>query len=116
MGSGTLFEPNTLLPEQFAAALRQKAFVEGEKRLLAAILIDAVECYMKQYRATDRRGRHLFEEAEAWIFNDSRSEFLSFASVCEVLGIEPDYVRRGLLEWRRRKTQHQEAPRKAVGE
>ena len=101
-GSAIVFEPNTLLPEQFAAALRRKPFAEGEKRLLSAILVDAVECYMKHGRTTDRRNRQLFEDAETWIFTDSPGEFLSFRSVCEVLGLEPEYVRNGLAGWQRR--------------
>ena len=98
-----LFQPNLLLAGQFADALRSRgAFVEGEKRLLAAVLDDAVDCYMKHCGATQTRQRQLFEEAEGWIFDDSRGELFTFATVCEILGFEPDYIRRGLLEWRRR--------------
>ena len=68
-----------------------------------AILVDAVECYMKHSRTSDRRNRQLFEDAEAWIFTESPGEFLSFRSVCEVLGLEPEYVRQGLVVWQRKR-------------
>lgn len=99
-----MFQPDTLLPSQFFAALRQKGFVEGEKRLMAAVLADGVECYMKQIDTTDSRGRQLFEDAEAWIFSENRSWFLSFDSICEILGLDPDYLRKGILEWRKKRT------------
>jgi hypothetical protein len=58
---------------------------------------------MKHSRSSsDRRNRQLFEDAEAWIFTDSPGEFLSFRSVCEVLGLEPEYVRGGLVGWHRK--------------
>ena len=100
-----LFEPNILLPSQLAAALRLGSFVEGEKRLLAAVLADGVECYMKYCGAVERRARETFEDAEAWIFSDERSELFSFNTVCEILGLEPEYLRRGLVEWRRRRSE-----------
>jgi hypothetical protein len=102
-GAPATFAPDALLPEQFVGALRNhKGFVEGEKRLLAAVLADGVECYMKYVSATDNRGRQLFEDAEAWIFEDSAGGLFSFHGACEVLGLEPDWVRQGLVRWRRR--------------
>ena len=97
-----MFQPDTLLPSQFFTTLRHRGYVEGEKRLVAAVLADAVECYMKQMDTTDPRGRQLFEEAEAWIFTETKGWFFSFDSICEILGLHPGYVRRGILEWRKR--------------
>lgn len=96
-----MFLPDTVLPSQFFGALREKGYVEGEKRLMAAVLSDAVECYMKQAFALEHRGRQLFADAEEWIFDDSPSWFFSFTNICVILGLDPDYVREGLLRWRR---------------
>ena len=60
---GAIFQPDTVLPSQFYAALREKGFVEGEKRLMAAVLADAVETYMKQHGSADHRGMMLFRDA-----------------------------------------------------
>ncbi len=46
-GGTTLFEPDLLLPAQFFAALKQKAQTRGERRLMIAILEDAIVCFQK---------------------------------------------------------------------
>jgi hypothetical protein len=98
--AGPVFQPDTVLPSQFFVALREKAFIEGEKRLMAAVLADAVDCYMKQAFSTDTRGRNLFLDAEAWLFTDERGAlFFSFRNICDLLNLEPEYIRRGLREW-----------------
>ena len=100
-----VFQPDTVLPSQFFGALREKGFVEGEKRLMAAVLADAVECYMKNWNAVDARGRSLFEEAEAWIYGDAGGDsFFSFRNICDVLGLDSDYLAEGLEKWRQRRT------------
>jgi hypothetical protein len=103
-GGPAMFQPDTLLPSQFFAALRQKGLVEGEKRLMAAVLADAVECYMKQLDSLEPRGRQLFEDAEAWIFTENKAWFFSFDTICEILNLDPAYIRQGILEWRRKRT------------
>src|ERR1044071_6478135 len=98
--AGPVFQPDTVLPSQFFAALRQKGFIEGEKRLMAAVLADAVDVYMKQAFTTDTRGRNLFLDSEAWLFTDAPGPwFFSFRNICDLLGLEPEYIRRGLREW-----------------
>ena len=101
--NAAVFQPDTVLPSQFFATLRQKGYVEGEKRLVAAVLADAVECYMKQAGATDPCSRQVFREAEQWIFGETPGWFFSFPSVCDVLGLDAQYVRRGLEEWREKR-------------
>jgi len=99
--AGPVIQPDTLLPSQFFTSLRQKVFVEGEKRLMAAVLADAVEVYMKQAFNTDPRAHQLFLDAEVWIFSDEPGPwFFSFNNISDMLGLEPEYIRRGLLEWR----------------
>jgi len=98
--AGPVFQPDTVLPSQFFAALRQKGFIEGEKRLMAAVLADAVDVYMKQAFTTDTRGRNLFLDSEAWLFTDAPGPwFFSFRNICDLLGLEPEYIRRGLRDW-----------------
>jgi hypothetical protein len=102
--SGAVFQPDTVLPSQFFAALREKGFVEGEKRLMAAVLADAVDVFMKHAHSTDARSRQMFADAEAWLFQEDPGRwFFSFSNICDVLGLNPEYVRRGLTEWRQRR-------------
>ena len=98
-----MFEPNTLLPEQFMSVLRRGSWVEGEKRLLAAVLADAVECFMKHYRADERRAQNLFLEAEEWIFEGDDPSLFTFDGICDVLGLNPDWLREGLGTWKRKR-------------
>jgi len=102
--TGPVFQPDTVLPSQFFGALREKGFIEGEKRLMAAVLADAVDCYMKQAFTKDTKGRNLFVDAEAWIFQDEPGPwFFSFHNICDMLGLEAEYIRRGLLDWRHKR-------------
>ena len=95
-----LFEPDALLPAQFYAAFRGGSAVRGEKRLMLAVLEDALDCYQKYAFARDGQGRQLFAEACDWIGSESRDWFFSFENICETLEITPEYLRRGLEHWR----------------
>jgi len=96
------FEPDTLLPSQYFDRVRRRAGVPGEWQLVLAVVEDAVNIYRKHAAATDPEHRRLFDEAEAWIEDEDRSWFFSFESLCDVLGLDPDYLRRGLRTWKRR--------------
>jgi len=102
-----LFEPDALLPAQFYAAFRGGTAVRGEKRLMLAVLEDALDCYQKYAFAKDTHGRQLFDEANEWITSGNRVWFFSFENICETLGINPEYLRRGLEHWRVRGVQKQ---------
>ncbi|MBI4516341.1 MAG: hypothetical protein HY699_11065 [Deltaproteobacteria bacterium] len=97
-----LFQPDVLLPAQFFSTLRRKAPQEPERRLVVAILEDAVDCFHKHLFARDHKARQLFEDSEAWILSDDRDWPFSFANICELLDLNPEYLRRGLLTWKER--------------
>lgn len=99
----SLFQPDSLLPEQYFETYRRKAHLEAEKRLMLAVLEDAIACFQKYLLARDNKGRNLFREAEEWIVEERSDWLFSFENICEVLGLSPKYVRHGLLEWRERK-------------
>jgi hypothetical protein len=103
------------MPDQFFSTLSKQPKVEGERRLMLAVLEDAVSCYHRFALARDERGRHEFAEARAWIESTDRDWPFSYENVCDVLGIDPAYVRDGLnRRVRRRKSassqQHGVAP------
>jgi hypothetical protein len=95
-----LFEPDALLPAQFYAAFRGGSGVRGEKRLMLAVLEDALDCFQKYAAARDGHGQALFDEAQAWIVSNDRGWFFSYENICETLEINPEYLRRGLESWR----------------
>lgn len=97
-----LLQPDTMLPTQYFAALRRKAIQEPERRLVIAVLEDAVDCYRKYLGARDRKGRQLFIDAEEWFFSEEKTWPYAFVNVCDYLGINPEYLRRGLCAWKER--------------
>ncbi len=113
--SSSLFEPDALMTHQFRSVFRQKAHFEPEERLMFAALTDAVECFQKYLGAGSRRSRTLFREAEAWIASRECSRLFSFEHICEVLNINPSYLRLGLTRWRVTH-ESQRNPRKRIRE
>lgn len=98
-----LFEPDTLLPIQYFEAMRRKHLLEGEKRLILSVLEDAIECFMKYIDSTTHKGQRLFREADEWISLEDRHWIFSFDNVCDMLDINPEYMRRGIQQWKERK-------------
>jgi hypothetical protein len=99
----SLFEPDTLLPIQYFEAMRRKHLLEGEKRLILSVLEDGIECFMKYVDAPTSKGQKLFRDAQEWINLRDKQWIFSFDNVCDMLDINPDYMRRGLLEWKEKK-------------
>jgi hypothetical protein len=98
-----LFEPDTLLPIQYFEAMRRKHLLEGEKRLILSVLEDAIECFMKCMDSSTNKGQRLYREADEWIALEDKHWVFSFDNVCDMLDINPEYMRRGLRDWKQRK-------------
>ena len=99
----SLFQPDTLLSAQYFENFRKKILPEPEKRLMLAILEDGVNCFQDNLFAHNARSKRLFAEAEEWIVKPGGDWIFCFETVCETLGINPEYVRRGLLRWKEKK-------------
>src|SRR5437016_14557482 len=97
-----LFQPDTLLPSQFFDRVRRRSEHDGERRLMIAVLEDAVDVYRKQAGARDARAQQLFHEAEEWIEDPDQTWLFSFQNICDVPGLDADYRRRGLGVWEER--------------
>jgi hypothetical protein len=82
--------------ELYFDTLRRTLHLEPEKDLLIAILEDAIHTYRKYGRARDSEGKKQFRETEEWIMGGGNGWIFSFNNVCELLGLNPDYIRRGL--------------------
>ena len=108
---GSLFQPDTLLAEDYAANFRRKIPLEPERTLLLAVLEDGIRCFQENLFAVSGKRRTLFDEAKEWLFSDDANWFCSFVSICTMLNLEPSYIRRGLREWEalERKAMHKQA-------
>jgi hypothetical protein len=77
--------------------------LEGEKRLILSVLEDAIECFMKCMDSATNKGQRLYREADEWIALEDKFWVFSFDNVCDMLDINPEYMRRGLRDWKQRK-------------
>jgi hypothetical protein len=83
-----------------AEAVYKKNIREGEERLMLAVRESAVEDFHKYVLARNPSGKKLFQEAEEWFLDNNSDVLFSFASVCETLGLHPDKIRKGLMDWK----------------
>jgi hypothetical protein len=93
---GPAFEPDTLLPVQFAGRMGSRRSQVGEFRLMNAILEDAVDMYRKHADADRGRKLDLFDEAEASIESTDSAWVFSFENICDMLDLDADCLRAGL--------------------
>jgi hypothetical protein len=98
--NGTL-DSETLLPVQYNDLMRRSSQVDGERKLIFAVLCVAIHDYLSNARAKRGEGRARFAEVDHWI-NDRtfRCGLLSYEGVCEHLGVDAERLRRG-LKWLR---------------
>ncbi len=80
--------------------LFKKTIREGEEALILAVLEDAIACFQKYVLAQNEKEMNIFQEAEEWILKKNSDWFLSFENVCEILQLDPDYLRQGLMSWK----------------
>ena len=106
----SLFQPDTLLPDQYLDTFRRKLQLEPEKKLMLALLEDAVACFQKYLFARDSKGKSLFRDTEQWVFEKEGAGIFSFDNVCETLRFDPNYLRRGMAQWKQQAlAQHTQA-------
>ena len=95
---GSLSEPDILTSHQYYD--QETSGRQPEKRLMSAVLLDAIECFQKYPVLHDEYENRLFREAENWILDNDREWLFSFINICDALTIDPHYLREGLLRWK----------------
>jgi hypothetical protein len=106
----SLFQPDRVLASQFFDDRRSKTILEPEKRLMLAILEDAVHCFRDNCSAKQGKKKRLFDNARAWLFGSDDWVF-GFQNICSVLGLNPEYVLKGLVRWQTKElSRHRSAP------
>jgi hypothetical protein len=85
------FEPDILAPNQYFRNCLRTSPAEPEKALMFAVLAEAVDTYQRFAFSDSPRGRLLFREKPESVF--------AFRSICEVFGLDPSFLRRGLMKW-----------------
>lgn len=87
-----------------ASSQTRRMEVMGEFILVQAILREAIRTYQKYAVKKGHRASRLFREVNEWFSSDDRQWLFSFVNVCDILGLEPTYIRTGLRLWRERKS------------
>jgi hypothetical protein len=96
------FEVDILAAEDFDRIYRSRP-LSPERDLMVAVLEEALADYQRCWKARDKKGMERFADAQAWILESDSEWIFSFINCCEALGIEPGYLRQGLVRWKRTK-------------
>jgi hypothetical protein len=97
-----VFAPDILMPVQYYDSMRRDNSDVPLKRLMIAVLQDALRCF--QFGAHSKSSSRLksYYEVQEWLFGETHEGPFSFQSVCDVLEIAPEYLRMGLAALRKR--------------
>jgi len=87
---------NLVMPSQLFPEFAGEGCMQAEKRLLLAVLQDAIDIVLKHARATTTRDQRLYAETVAWIVSDEIGSPFDFVNLCEALDLDPSCLRRGL--------------------
>lgn len=108
-----ILEPDTTLPYQYYGSRQLSGQLDGQKKLMLAVLQDAVEC-LEKYRASKNPiQQEVYRDALNWVRDQSADWLFCFTNVCDFLGFDPNYVRQSLLqreEQKRKKRRAKLAP------
>jgi len=91
-----LSQPMAYMPAQYFDLTPGRQVPSGIRRLMAAILEDAINMYRSHADATTNDRRRLHAQARRWLASDDATWVFSFRRITEALGIEPHRVRRRL--------------------
>jgi hypothetical protein len=93
----SVWEQEILTPDQFVHPARESlAAWTGERRLLLAVLEEAVHTYRKYCQVCTRREKQLFGEVQEWFLSQDTHWLYAFESICSYLGFDPDSIRKDL--------------------
>jgi hypothetical protein len=85
-----------ILRVQYYESLASSRVPSGEVRLLFAILEDALRCYVLGKSRDSGAHRAEFLAARDWFYEKGTDRMFSFESVCAILDIDPDCLRKRL--------------------
>lgn len=88
-------EIDTLASERYLGVFQSRQ-ISPEKQLMMAILDDAIQSFLAGFRPRNTKALRQFEEAQMWIMETDSHWIFSFDSICNLLGLDPDYLRGGL--------------------
>lgn len=93
----SLMETDVLVAEQ-CGLLAGVTLHQPERRLMLAVLEDAIQTVMRH--AGDRRPRYrkLVRDVDRWLDARNPDSLFAFAHVCDVLGLDAPTIRKGVRQ------------------
>ena len=89
----SLMQLDILLPSQHFGPRHQQV---PERRLMVAVLHDALDCLERYRSATSKEGHRLFHEAQHWFLAREAGWPYSFECICAALDLDSNAVRQCL--------------------
>jgi hypothetical protein len=86
----SLFQPDTLLFTQFFDDRRNKTLRQPEKRLMLAILEDAIYCFQDNHSARHGKKKRLFNDVERWLFEANSGWLFAFETSVAFWSLTPN--------------------------
>ena len=82
-----------LMPSQYFDLIARRNVLDGEKRLMFAVLEDAIRTYVMNINSVSANGRKELEAVREWINSRGDQELFTFDNLCNVFSIDPDSLR-----------------------
>jgi hypothetical protein len=96
-------EPVAVLPVQFFAGEAARVLSQPERRLMLAVLEEAVSTFQRNAAVSIRAGRRELANVEAWFASDDTEWPYAFVNICHTLGLDVSALRSGLRRWKDRR-------------
>jgi hypothetical protein len=87
-----------MTPAQYYDQRMRGRHLDGETRLLFAVLEDAIRCYMLAARTARPSHQRARDEVREWVNTPGEHDLFSFDAICRVFEIEPEKLRHQLNE------------------
>jgi len=93
-----LNEIDAIHPTQYYLANRSMRLASGEKKLMLAILKDAIKCFRRNVTGKSVHSQKIFSETEEWFYDEDTNYLYSFLNICAWLGVDFKLIRLKLSE------------------
>lgn len=84
-------------PCQFYDPVRGRKFLEGERKLMLAVLEDAIDCLQITKKRKGGIKREIYRDTVDWVKREDDNDLFSFENICQTLGIAASKLRAVLL-------------------
>ena len=86
--------PTLIRSRPFRGERRRETQTEPLRRLMSAVLCEAVDRFQRNLSQTSLYSRCEFVEGEFWLFKDQGKALFSFNNVCDFLSLDPQHIKK----------------------